>query len=107
MRKEFMSPRSTDWKTNANKRRTRSIAGQTLIQIFEIYDDKSLAAHLISLIRSKGVVVGQNKDGSPKYRDFYYLKDEEVLKILESYREELDVDALESAQIAKKDGLTD
>lgn len=105
----------TDWRSNARRRRVRSIAGQALIQIFELYDDKAIFQHLVNIMRSKGIIVGYKTvtitvDGKKKeiqepiYRDPYYIKDDEGLKIIENYREELDVDALDSAQITK-DGL--
>lgn len=107
----------TDWKSNANKRRVRSIAGQTLIQIFEVYDDRAIAAHLVNILRSRGIVV-EYKDEEhkvkfehngeilektvvikvPVFRDPYYMKDDEFLKIAETYREDLDLIALESAK---------
>lgn len=95
----------TDWKSNANRRRVRSIAGQTLIQIFEVYDDRAIFAHLVNILRSRGIITGHNKDGSPIFRDPYFIKDDEGLKIIETYREDLDLIALESAQIAKNDGI--
>lgn len=105
-----------DWKSNAKKRRVRTVAGTTLIAIFEIYDEKSIANHLINLVRSRGVVTKYKEEKHlvhvehngqkfekvvtikvPVYQDFYYLSDEETLKAIENYREELDRDALESA----------
>lgn len=93
----------TDWRSNAKKRRIRSLIAQQLLQIFEIYEDRGTAAHMVNILRSKGKVVGFNKDGSAKYRDPYYMQDEETLKLIENYREELDLIALESAQ-EDKDG---
>lgn len=89
---------ATDWRTNANKRRTRSLIVTTFTQILELYPDKPAAVHMVNLLRSKGVVSGENKDGSPKYRDPYFIDDPEMLKLMETYREELDLDALETIQ---------
>ena len=93
-----MSRLDNDSKANATKRRTRSLIGTTFVQIVEIYDDYSAAVHMVNLLRSKGNVVGVDKNGTPKYRDPYFIKDEEMLKIMENYREELDMNALESIQ---------
>lgn len=98
-----MSKETTDWKTNAKKIRVRSLACTTLLQIFEIYDDQSIAMHLVNILRSRGAIEGRNPDGSPRFRDPYYLKDEDILKIMENYREELDVTALESLQLDDND----
>jgi len=86
---------SSDWKSSQNKRRISSLISTTLLQIFEVYDDKTVANHLINILRSRGTVTALNKDGTPKYRDPYFIKDEEILKIMENYKEELDNEALE------------
>lgn len=94
------------WKGSANKRRTRGLIGTELLQIFEIYDDTSVAAHLVNILRSKGNVTGYKpekhkvagEDGKdkwvtiqvPVYKDPYYNKDEETLKDIETYRAKLD-----------------
>ena len=93
-----MSRLDSDSKTNAAKRRTRSLIGTTFVQIVEIYDDSSAAVHMVNILRSKGTVTGVDKNGNPKYRDPYFIRDEEMLKIMENYREELDMNALESLQ---------
>lgn len=89
----------TDWRSNANKRRTRTLIEATWSQIISLYDDKPVAVHMVNILRSKGTVVGKRADGSPIYRDPYYLDDSETLKIMEAYREELDLEALESVNI--------
>lgn len=88
----------TDWKSNAKKKRERGLIETTWAQIISLYDDRPVAVHMVNILRSKGSVVGKKPDGSPIYRDPYYLTDEEVLKIMEGYKEELDIEALESAQ---------
>jgi hypothetical protein len=50
---------------------------------------------MVNILRSKGTVTGTTSSGDPKYRDPYFISDEEILKIMESYKEELDRDALE------------
>jgi len=89
---------STDWKSNAKKRRIRQLTVATWLQVLELYPDRPVAVHMVNVLRSKGTVVGKKPDGSPKYRDPYYITDEDILKILEGYKEELDLEALESAQ---------
>lgn len=89
----------TDWRSNANKRRVRSLLTTTWCQILEIYDDKRASVHMVNILRSKGAIVGKRADGSPIYRDPYHLDDSELLKIMEAYREELDLEALESVTI--------
>jgi hypothetical protein len=95
MSKSDTTPR--DWKANAKKRRIRSLIGITWCQILEIYDDTPAAVHMVNIMRSKGEIVGTKSDGSPRYRDPYYNSDEVTLKIMENYREELDRDALLTA----------
>ena len=80
---------TAEWRSNANKRRTRGLICTELLELFEIYDDMTVAAHLVNILRSKGRVVGFNTDGTPKYRDPYHIKDEELLKDLESYKASL------------------
>ena len=89
----------THCKSNAKNRRIRSLAATTLLKIFELYDDQSIAMHLVNILRSRGAIEKKNPDGTVKYRDPYYLKDEDILKIMENYKEELDVTALESLQL--------
>ncbi len=93
----------TDWKSNASRRTTRTCVSRTLLDIFELYDDRPIAVHLVSILRSKGTVVGKNKDGTVKYRDPYFITDAEILKILENYREELDSYVIESLQEKEDD----
>lgn len=88
----------TDWKANATKKRIKQLLITTWVQIIELYPETPYAVHTVNLMRSRGNVVGKNKDGTPKYRDPYFLKDEDMLKIMESYREELDLMTLESVQ---------
>ena len=85
----------TDWKFNAKKRRIRQLVNTTWLQILELYPDRSAAVHMVNILRSKGTVTGTTSSGDPKYRDHYFISDEEILKIMESYKEELDRDALE------------
>ncbi len=106
----------TDWRSNANKRRTRGLIETTIARIISLHDDKPVAVHMINILRSKGNIVGYKEekqvvkgtlDGKDKvvtikvpiYRDPYYIEDEDLLKIVETYEEELDVDALDSAQL--------
>ena len=96
---------SDGWRINASKRRTRALIETTWAQIISLYDDKPVAVHMVNIMRSKGAVVGKRADGSPIYRDPYYMSDEETLKIMESYREELDLEALDSAQIINEEML--
>jgi hypothetical protein len=84
----------TDWRSNASKRRTRGLIETTLARIISLHDGRSVAAHLVTILRKKKI--GENKDKSPIFRDPYTLTDEEFLKILEAYEEELDLEALES-----------
>ena len=83
-----------DWKANANKRRLRSLIGVTWCQILEIYDDTPAAVHMVNIMRSRGEVVGTKSDGSPRFKDPYYMDDVDTLKRMENYREELDREAL-------------
>jgi hypothetical protein len=79
------------WRGTANKRRTRGLIGNELLQIFEIYDDTEVAVHLVNILRSKGKIISYKEDGvTPVYRDPYYMKDAETLKEIEVYRAELD-----------------
>ena len=86
-----------DWRQNAKKRRIRSLIGITWSQILEIYDDTPAAIHTVNIMRSRGEVVGKKPDGSPRFKDPYYMDDEEYLKRMENYREELDREALFNA----------
>ena len=86
------------WKGAANKRRIRGLIGTELLQIFEIYDDTPVAAHLVNILRSKGQIVKTKPDGTPVFRDPYHLKDEETLKDIEVYRAELDEKATEESE---------
>ena len=80
---------ATDWRSTASKRRTRGIIGNELVALFEVHDDIPIAQHLVGIMRSKGKTIGTNADGTPKYRDFYSIKDEEFLKDLEAYKEDI------------------
>ncbi len=107
---EKLKTSSKEWKSVANKRRTRGLIGTELLQIFEIYDDISVARHLSTLMRSRGKVIAYkeekyrriHEDGTvttgsiqvPVYKDFHHLGDEESLKEIESYRLELDTETL-------------
>lgn len=87
----------TDWKTNAKKRRIRQLVNTTLLQILELYPDTRSAVHLVNImriLRSTPSQIMASADGKP--RDPYFLSEEEVLKTLENYKEELDRDALEA-----------
>jgi len=88
-----------DWKINAKKKRTRQLIVNTWVQILELYPERAAAIHMVNVMRSKGNVTGTKPDGSPKYRDPYFITDEEMVKILENYRDELDREALDSLQI--------
>lgn len=95
---EKLNVSKKEWQSSANKRRTRGLAGNELIQIFEIYDDIPIAAHLATLMRSRGKIVSFKEDGiTPVYKDKYHLKDEEMLKDIETYRAELDSRVTEEA----------
>lgn len=96
---------SDGWRINANKRRTKALLDTTWSQIITLYDHIPVAVHMVNIMRSKGAIVGKRADGSPIYRDPYYMSDEETLKIMEAYREELDLEALDSAQIIKEDEI--
>ncbi len=87
-----------EWKINSKNKRTRQIIVNTWIQILELYPERGAAVHMVNVLRSKGTTDGVKPDGTPKYRDPYFIKDEELVKILESYRDELDREALESLQ---------
>lgn len=105
----------TDWRSNANKRRTKGLLDTTLGRIISLHDDKPVAVHLVNIMRSKGIIMGYKEerhvikglDGKDKivtikvpiYKDPYYLEDEDLLKIMETYEEELNIDALDSAQL--------
>lgn len=80
---------ANDWRSTANKRRTRGIIGSELVALFEVHDDIPIAQHLVNIMRSKGKIVGTKPDGTPIYRDFYSIKDEEFLKELEGYKEDI------------------
>ena len=87
------------WRGTANKRRTRGLVGNELIQIFEIYDDTPIAMHIMSIMRSRGKPVGFKADGvTPIFRDPYYMSDEELLKEVELYREEKDTRVTEEKE---------
>lgn len=85
-----------EWKKNAEKRRVKQLVIKTLVDVLELYPDTSTAIHLVTILRSKGLKVGENPDGTDKYRDPYFIREEAMLKILENYKEELDIMALES-----------
>jgi hypothetical protein len=89
---------NSNWKANAKKHRVRSLIVTEMSHLLEIYNDTASAVHLINIIRSKGEVEGKNPDGTVKYKDPYFLTDEDLLKRIENYREELDRAALESNQ---------
>lgn len=85
------------WRSTADKRRTRGLIGNELLQIFEIYDDTEVAAHLVNILRSKGKIIAYKEDGvTPVYRDAYYMKDTETLKEIEVYRAALDAKVTET-----------
>ena len=103
-----------EWQKTANKRRTRALLETTWSQIIAIYDDKPIFVHMVNILRSKGAIAGYREEEEvvngklvktkvPIYRDPYYIDDEEALKIMEAYREELDVDALDSARLDLED----
>lgn len=110
----------TDWRRNAEKRRIKALLDATWSEIVTIYDDRSWAAHMVNILRSKGISGGFREEDRvyydekgekkvakvkvPIYRDPYYLGDPELLKIMETYREELDIEALESLQITNDEG---
>jgi len=94
---------NTDYKTEAGKKRTRQLIVQNWIQILELYPERSVAVHMMNTLRSKGIVAGVKTDGSPKYRDPYFIKDEEMVKILENYRDELDNEILDSLETDDSD----
>jgi hypothetical protein len=94
---------SDGWRINADKRRTNALIDTTWAQIRALYDHIPVAVHMVNIVRSKGVIVGKKADGSPIYRDPYFMTNEETLKIMEAYREELDLEALDSAQINSED----
>jgi hypothetical protein len=81
---------SNDWRSAAKTKRVRGLIATRLNQLFETYNDTAIAVHLINILRSKGKIEGSNLDGTPKYRDPYHLKDEELLKDLENYEIELE-----------------
>lgn len=87
-----------DWQSNSKRRKTRGIIATELIQLFEVHDDLPVAAHFINIVRSKGVIVGRRTDGSPIYRDPYYIEDAVFLKELENYREYLDNKPIEDEE---------
>lgn len=84
-----MLTKTNEWKSAANARKIRQLISNELLSLFEIHDDVPVAEHLVNITRSKGKVVGQKPDGSPIYRDPYTIKDEDFLKELESYSEDL------------------
>ena len=84
-----LSFKTPDWKKAADARRTRGLIGTELLSLFEVYDDTPIAVHLVNIIRSKGKVVSHKDDGTPVYRDPYNIKDAELLKEIESYKNEI------------------
>lgn len=85
----------TDWKAHAKKRRIKQLVNTTLLQILELYPDTRTAVHLVNIQR---FLRATPNPGENKPRDPYFLTEEEVLKVLENYKEELDRDALESLE---------
>lgn len=85
---------SDEWRVSAKNKRIRGLVATELLQLFETHNDTTVAVHLINILRSKGRiedrVAGSKPDGAPKYRDPYFLKDEEFLKDLQNYRTELE-----------------
>lgn len=84
-----MPTKTTEWKSAANARRVRQLISNELLALFETHDDIPVAQHLVNITRSKGKVVDHKPDGSPIYRDPFTIRDEDFLKELESYSEEL------------------
>ena len=91
------------WKKNANIRRTRGLIETELLQLFEIHHDLPVAAHLVNILRSKGNIVGKRADGSPIFRDPYYMEDEQFLKELENYREQQDRKVMEDKELEEEE----
>lgn len=87
----------TDWKSNAKKRRIKQLVNTTLLQILELYPETRTTIHLVNIQR-RLKVVSSIEEGvkESKFRDPYFVSEEELLKILENYKEELDRDALEA-----------
>lgn len=81
---------SDDWRSAAKTKRIRGLIATRLNQLFETYNDTPIAIHLSNITRSKGRIEGKSADGSPKFRDPYFVKDEEFLKDLENYEIELE-----------------
>lgn len=79
-----------EWKITANKKRTRSLISNGLTALFEVHSEVAIAQHLVSIMRSKGKVVGKKPDGTPIYRDFYSIDDQEFLKDMEAYTADLE-----------------
>ena len=86
-----MSKESTnnDWRSTANKRRTRSIIGNEIVAMIEVYNDIPVAQLFVTIMRSKGKIQGNKPNGDPIYRDPYKIHDEEFLKELEATKEDL------------------
>jgi hypothetical protein len=78
-----------EWKAAANARKIRQLISNELLSLFEVHDDVPVAQHLVAITRSKGKIVGHKPDGTPIYRDPFTIKDEDFLKELESYSEDL------------------
>lgn len=87
--------KTNEWKTAANARRIRQLISNELLSLFEIHDDVPVAVHLVNITRSKGKIVDHKPDGTPIYRDPYTMRDEDFLKELESYSEDLKRSKLE------------
>lgn len=86
MSKEQTTP---GWREMANKKRIRSIIGNEIVGLIEVYNNMPVAQLLVSIIRSRGKVQGYKPDGTKIYRDPYSLTDAELLKELEACKEEL------------------
>lgn len=82
--------KSNDWRSSASKKRIKGLIAAELLQLFEIHSETRVAVHVTNIQRSKGRSTGTNPDGTPKFRDPYYVEDEEFLKDLQAYRAELE-----------------
>jgi len=81
-------PVNKEQSKNKDRRRTRSLFITELSSIIEVHDDETIAMHLINILRSKGKIVGSNPDGTPIYRDPFFITDAELLKDTENYSQQ-------------------
>ena len=88
----------TDWRSNAKKHRIKQLVNTTWLQILELYPETRTAVHIVNIQRKMKFVPHDSEvtKGEQKFRDPYFVSEEEMLKILENYKEELDRDALEA-----------